>query len=291
MPKQCPNCERNGLHQNSCSKIIHFGSYYRTSDSKRIRRFRCLLCKKSFSNATFDPCFRQKKRHMNELLRRLLASCVSQRGAAKVLVLNRKTVVRKFIFLGAKAEFHLNVRNASLPKAQCIEFDDLETFEHTKLKPLSVTLAVESQTRRILGFSVSQMSAKGHLSKLAKKYGERVDNRSIGRTELFTKIQQFVEPEATIKSDMNPHYENDVRKFFPQGKYNQYKGRRGSTTGQGELKKTKFDPLFSLNHTCAKMRANINRLIRKTWCTTKKPERLYLHLAIFADFHNEELAG
>lgn len=291
MPKQCPNCERNGLHRNSCTKIIHYGSYYRTSDSKRIRRFRCLLCKKSFSNATFDPCFAQKKRHVNELLRRLFASAVSQRRAARVLLLNRKTVVRKFIFLGAKAEFRLNARNASLPKVKTMEFDDLETFEHTKLKPLSVTLAVESQSRRFLGFSVSQMSAKGHLSKLGKKYGRREDQRSEGRAELFTKIQQFVEPDAVIKSDMNPHYENDVRRFFPECKYLQYKGKRGSTTGQGELKKVKFDPLYSLNHTCAKMRADINRLFRKTWCTTKKPERLYLHLAIFADYHNEHLAS
>jgi len=33
------------------------------------------------------------------------------------------------------------------------------------------------------------------------------------------------------------------------------KGRRGSIAGQGELKKIGFDPLFSLNHTCAMLRA------------------------------------
>ena len=35
-----------------------------------------------------------------------------------------------------------------------------------------------------------------------------------------------------------------------------------------------------MNDTLAMFRANINRLIRKTWGTTKDPERLMDHLAI-----------
>ena len=60
-------------------------------------------------------------------------------------------------------------------------------------------------------------------------------------------------------------------------------------TGQGELKKLRFDPLFALNHTCAMLRANINRLFRRTWCTTKKKECLEDHLAVYMDFHNRVL--
>lgn len=41
------------------------------------------------------------------------------------------------------------------PVAKEIEFDDLETLEHTKRKPLLVTLAVEYKTRRILCFCMS----------------------------------------------------------------------------------------------------------------------------------------
>ena len=55
------------------------------------------------------------------------------------------------------------------------------------------------------------------------------------------------------------------------------------------FKKVKFDPLFSLNHTFAMLRANVNRLFRKTWCTTKKPQRLADHLALYALYHNEVL--
>jgi len=188
----------------------------------------------------------------------------------------------------AKAEFH--ERNANFEKSKVIEFDDLETFEHTKCKPISVTLAVEFKTRRILGIEIGSMPASGLLADRArKKYGYRADERRAARRRLFRKIQSQVDPFAEIKSDSNPHYESVVKEFFPYATHKRYLGKRGSVGGQGELKKVKFDPLFSLNHTCAKMRADINRLIRKTWCTTKSQGELYRHLMLFANYHNKNL--
>ena len=181
----------------------------------------------------------------------------------------------------------MRLLNLEKPKSKIIEFDDLETFEHSKCKPLSVTLAVEHKTRRILDFEVSQMPAKGKLVGIAfRKYGPRKDHRFQGRSNLFSRLQKLVVEDAEIKSDENPHYPHTVRTYFPQATHVSFKGQRGSITGQGELKRVRFDPLFSLNHTCAMFRANVNRLFRKTWCTTKKPERLSAHLSIYALYHN-----
>lgn len=240
--------------------------------------------------ATHHPCYRQNKRHKNEPIRRLLCSGVSQREIAKLLNLNRKTVVRKFIFLGIRAAQYLMKSNAKAPQCSIIEFDDMETFEHTKCKPLSISLAVQYKTRRILGFSISEMAVKSSLAQIAlKKYGPRKDKRYLGRSILFKEIKGYVLPKALIKSDQNPHYVNDIKKHFPNCEHKAFKGRRGCVVGQGELKRGGFDPLFSLNHTCAKIRANVNRLFRRTWCTTKKAHRLGYHLAIYAVHHNETL--
>lgn len=170
------------------------------------------------------------------------------------------------------------------------EFDDLETFEHSKLKPLSVTIAVETGSRKILGFRVAQMPAKGLLAKKSlKKYGRIRDERKFARKALFNDIQLLVDPCCHIKSDENPHYKDDVRRFFPNAKHSIYKGRRGCVVGQGELKGGGFDPLFSLNHTYAMFRANVSRLFRRTWNTTKKRQRLALHLSLYVFYHNNFL--
>ena len=223
------------------------------------------------------------------MIRMLLCSGVSQRRIGIILNLSRTTVVRKFLFLAAQAEIGLDSALHRGPMVSAFQFDDMETFEHSKCKPISITLAV-SENRQILGFEVASMPAKGHLTHIAcKKYGPRRDERRQARATLFKRIEKIVEPGALIKSDENPHYPLDVRKHFPKCRHELFKGQRGCIVGQGELKKIGFDPLFSLNHTCAMFRANVNRLFRKTWCTTKKLERLRAHLALYAEFHNQRL--
>ena len=104
--------------------------------------------------------------------------------------------------------------------------------------------------------------------------------------DFFIVWKESLKKNATIKSDEHKNYPEFVHKFFPHGHYQRFKGAKGSIVGQGELKKLKRDPLFMINHTCAMLRANINRLIRKTWCTTKDPGMLQKHLDIYIDFHN-----
>jgi hypothetical protein len=221
---------------------------------------------------------------------KLLSAGVSQRESARITGLNRKTIVRKLLYWQKIAEAKLKASNETQGPYGEVEFDDLETFEHTKCKPLSVTLMVEYKTRRILGFEVARMPAKGLLAKISrKKYGVRKDERPEAREKLFSEIKQHLKENAVIRSDSNPHYLKPVKDHFPRALHQTIKGMRGAITGQGELKKTVFDPLFSLNHTCAMLRANINRLIRKTWCTTKRPDRLAAHLMIYAMSHNQRL--
>lgn len=212
------------------------------------------------------------------------------RETARILKLNRKTVIRKMIHMGERAQLRLEVLNKKRQKSITVEFDDLETFEHTKCKPVSVSLAVEHKSRWILGYEVAQMPAKGLLvAKSLKRYGKRKDERPLARAKLFSRLQKYIWPNALIKSDENPHYLTDMKRFFPRARHQTFKGRKSSLGGQGELKKVGFDPLFSLNHTCAVLRYRTCRLIRKTWNTTKKKERLSLHLALIALHHNLNL--
>ena len=134
------------------------------------------------------------------------------------------------------------------------------------------------------------MPAKGRLAAFArKKYGRRADFRAKGRDKLFERVCHLVDERAIIRSDSNPHYPAAVRKHFPRAHHKTVLGGRAAVVGQGELKKLKFDPIFSLNHSCAMLRAHINRLFRKTWCTTKKPDQLAAHIALYVLSHNQRL--
>lgn len=287
MKTECVYCGSRNLSSSGTRKIKKLSSYFRKSDGQRLSRFWCSSCKKSFSAASLSPKKGHKKRHLRATIVKLLVGGMSQRETARTLGINRKTVVRQFRFSFTQARAEFNQLNQNQVKALEVEFDDLETFEHTKCKPLSVTLMVEYKTRRILGFKVSQMPAKGHLAQISrKKYGPRIDKRAQGRQALFTEVRSLLNPEVLIRSDSNPHYPADVQRHFPQARHETVLGGRGAVTGQGELKKLKWDPIFSLNHTCAMLRANINRLFRKTWCTTKRPDQLEGHILLYALSHN-----
>ena len=295
MKRQCPDNEC--LNKNSSrdsGRIVRKGSFFRRSDGQRIPRFLCRNCSRTFSTATFVAAYRQKKRKLNHPLKILLSSGVSQRRAAIILRVNKKTIVRKFHFLAeqARLEHARWMKQFESKPLSYIQFDDLETIEHTKCKPLSVALAVEPTTRKILDFQVSQMPAKGPLSKISvQKYGARPDLRPFGWNTMFANLKPVTHERARWVSDENPHYPKFLRRHHPLSLHDPKPGARGCIAGQGELKKLVFDPMFSLNHTCAMLRANINRLFRRTWCSTKKRQGLIDHLSIYVRYHNEVLTG
>ena len=162
-----------------------------------------------------------------------------------------------------------------------------QSIEHTKCKPLSVAMVVAKKERKIVGFRVSKMPATGHLANISrKKYGRRPDHRKAEMICLFKELSTFLRPNIDISSDECSFYKGVVTKCFPQANYSQYLGKKGCVAGQGELKKARFDPIFTINHTFAMLRANISRLIRKTWNTTKKIPCLISHLNIYVWMHN-----
>lgn len=273
--------------------VVRYGRFKRRWDKSRIQRYLCRGCRKTFSDSTFSDVYRQHKPFLNPKLFAWFSSAGSQKRAAIYFKCNFKTVSRKFVLLGIEAMKQnelARTERAKSNKFKDIQFDEMESSEHTKLKPLSIPLAVDAVTREILGFEVCKMPAKGHLvEKALKKYGPRVDQRDEAMEKLFQKISPIIDEDAHIISDSKPQYPKHVKKHFPKSNYSQVMSRAGSVAGQGELKKIGKDPLFALNHTAAMIRAHINRMFRKTWNTTKKPLSLYYHLEIYAYYHNNVL--
>jgi hypothetical protein len=232
---------------------------------------------------------------MNLPIEQLIVSGNSERRIAKLLGINRKTVARKILFLALRArrsQERFLARRFKNGIPYPVHFDEMQSFEHTKCKPLAIPLAVVETARIILGVEVGPMPANGHLAEISrKKYGPREDQRSQRLDMVLNGFRRFVGPDTVLISDSNPMYKPKIDKLFPENPYIQHLGGRGCIVGQGELKKKHFDPMFSLNHTAAMIRDNIKRLARKTWCTTKNPNRLRDILSIYVNYHNQVLVA
>lgn len=288
MKRSCPEI--------SCKsdKIVKDGFYFRRNDSRKIQRLKCSVCSKKFSYSTGTLEFAQKKRRVNFLLLKLFCSKVSQRRAAKIVGVNKNTVARKFDYWANKAELENQKFNEKLAKtpAKHIQFDDLITKEKTKLKPLSVTVAVDANRKYILCAEVSQIAAFGYLAKISrKKYGLRKSNHIESLNKAFSSLTKVVGKRALIQSDEHRSYEPIVGEYFPKADYFQYKSEKGCIAGQGELKKVSYDPIFQINHTLAVMRDSISTMVRRSWCCTQDPDRLHGHLQMFMFYYNQYYLG
>lgn len=268
------------------------GRFWRRSDRKWVRRYRCAACRRSFSHSTGTLEYRQQKRHINRLLEQLLCSGVSLRRSARILRVDRSTVARRLGYLSLRASEWQEKYLRSFSPGEEVQFDEMESSEHTKLKPLSIPFLVDKQSRKILAFDVVSMPAKGKLSALSrKKYGPRADHRAKSIEQLLARIKPKLECSRIIRSDDCPRYPAPIKRTLPELHHQRCIGGRGCISGQGELKRKVYDPLFSLNHTAAMLRANVNRLFRRTWCISKKAENLKHHIQIYVRYHNETLTA
>ena len=277
----CPICT------NPSSRVRKKGFFTkRSTAAMRVQRYQCKDCGKSFSDQTGRLSYREKKPHENQRLFRLLASGVSQARAAAILDIHRITVARKMVKLARFARRdHARWSLQETDVAQ-VQFDEMETFIHSKCKPVSIALAVNRGTRSVVHAEAVSMPAKGMLAKISRvRYGPRADHRPHAMRHMMEAIKRTYPDCLQFMSDKKSTYPRYVRDYFPEAKHETTKGQRGCVVGQGELKACTFDPLFTLNHTAAMIRDNLKTMARRTWCTAKRLDRLQDLLDLYVRFH------
>lgn len=289
MEQGCPNKSCKVFHQIIFQ--VKDGHFYRRDDSRKIQRYKCKICQKRYSKSTHTLEFAQKKRRLNQTIKFNLASGMSMRSCAYNLKLARKTIERKFIYLANKARMTQAALLEEWKKNPImdVQFDDLISSIHTKLKPVSISVVVDPNTFKILGARVAEIPAFGKIAEISRrKYGRRYNQHPQVLSNLLFDLKKCISNEASFKTDEHKRYSEIIVKHFPQAKHKKYKGLPASIVGMGELKTKRYDPLFAINHTLACFRGGMNRFFRRTWCTSKSIKHTQDHIDIFIDYYNEK---
>jgi len=296
---KCPN-NKCSNHTNPAQQFYSKKGYYKTKKNKcLVPRYKCKMCGKYFSSNTFKDTYRQRNISVNERIYKLLCSGVTQRRIAKITDVTRDTVVSKFLWL---AQLSKNAHECFLDQLETsyVQFDEMETYEHTKLKPLSIPIAIRAKTGEIISLQTAEMAAKGPTArKSVEKYGQRKDDSYRACIRVIESVRKVAKDKITIACDGKPSYPNIIRSKIPDCNIDQYVNRKlhklPDTTDESlvdaqenkeSVQRKNFDPLFMLNHTCAKLRADLSRLVRRTWSTTKKMSRLQCHLDLYIAYQN-----
>ena len=280
LPMHCPRCLNTRTKKNG---------FYRQKLTRRyIQRYQCLSCKKKFGSSTHSITYKQKKPFINHRIFTDLCSCVSLRRIALNLSISYSTVYSRFLWLSTLAEKAQTQFLNSLSQPSELYLDEMESIEHTKLKPLTIPLIVDEE-QRILGVGVGEIPSKGHLAGISrKKYGPRQDDSRTKMQEILAKLPDRLHPQI-VHSDGKTSYVELIKARWPGCEHQQHPRRATKVKEEPHLKhhKLRYDPMFSINQRCAKLRSDVKRLVRRSWCTTKKPINLYKHLMIYACYNNQ----
>ena len=278
LPKKCanPNCTPK-------LGFIKKGFHYVRCLNQKFRIFQCKTCKRYFTSRTFRADYRHKRMDLNKRIALSIIEGNSLRSISRQEGLTYNNTYKKFLWLKRVVNFH---KKFTLMRAETIQFDELETIEHTKCKPVNVILIV-NENCQILTAKVAEMPAKGRLAEFSrKKYGQRRNQRAEKMQEAFAEVKScLVGPVVEIRSDAHPAYKKFVRQYFPDTSYLQFSARAQKMKYQERMHennhKNKYDPLFYVNHLSGRLRDLIKRLVRRSWCTTKKLENLQLCLDLW----------
>lgn len=317
-PICCPKC---GITGDFSVK----NGYSRTAHNRQYNpNYKCKECEYVFTSKTHRTNKFHKKPEINAQVFKWVCSGVSLAQIARNLKIDKKTIERKIVWLANQAKIahqnRLYDSNSISNHVAHIQLDELETFESSRLKPLSVTIAIDAETGFIFALDVATMNAKGKIAtKSREKYGLRKDTRRqslvkvlntikncrdskdtcpvIGSRLLSQKTRADIEPSASapetakqlgerlplvFSCDSKKTYVPMIKKVFPDAEIHQYllsKQKRGDPK--------KYDPLFTINHLCARLRADIAPLSRKSWTTTKSVEGLQKLLWIYIAWINK----
>jgi transposase-like protein len=274
-----------------------------------VPKYKCRKCKKGFSASTFKDIYRQHKPFLNKQIYQDLCAGKTMRRQAIHLKISRRILAKRLIWLAEKVkgihQYELAHGVFKKNELERFQFDEMETFISSKLKTVSVALAVvriqapelmvkkpkkiDPPKRRyrplIIDIMPAKRRAKGLIAEVSRhKYPTWINEQNQGdRRNALLRILKTVSriaPEyVAIYSDKDTSFVSVVKQVMPLAKHIRIKSRMVDL-------KQEVDPLFFLNHTCARIRADLCRMRRKTWATSKKIENLEAHLWVYLAWNN-----
>lgn len=277
--RNCPNLECASNNGVTKFRYIKKGTYRTKHNRQLVVRYQCSVCKKHFSANTFKYIYRQNKPFLNKEIFKMYCSGMTQRRMAKVLGCNRGTVISKFHWLASLAyKFHQKVLDSGSLDTSFVHFDEMQSFEKTKLLPLAIPLAVKWKTGEIIDAKVARIPCGGANAKVSrKKYGFRADESPEAIKDVMRVVKRVSKEKLIVASDLKNYYPTILKHTIP---WAECKREKGDTTAGRNL-------LSKLNFTCALLRQDLSRLRRKTWITTKKIIALENHLTLYIAYHNK----
>lgn len=257
---------------------------------KMYQRYQCKACGTTFSSRTLNWTGDFKKPELVRTIFQLYTSGCSIRRLAIDLKTTKATVSRTIKLLAEKCKtYHQEYVANGFIDTDLVFFDEMESFEHSKALPVSIGLAVDINTRKIIDARVAEIKCKGKLkNNILKKqallpphYFTRQNHSPKMRQEVMDEVKKCLKPGGKIITDDKRAYLSLIRSTFNNTVLHIHVASRVSMKHHPEP-----TALGRFNSVCANIRAYMSRMGRRTLITSKKKEMLQAHLYLYIARYN-----
>jgi transposase-like protein len=220
-----PHCPNDKCHFHSALRVEwrykRIGYHWSHCQRKRIPRFLCLSCRRSFSTQTFATSYWLKRPDILPQLLTKTVGCMANRQIARDLRVAPSTVDGQLARLGRHCLLYhtLQMRDAR-PVSNAV-IDGLVTFEHSQYWPFHHHLAVEDGSDLIVYFTDSEVRRSGSMTPAQKCKRERLEQQ-YGRPDpqaVLKDVTHLLEVvagsqrELTVMSDEHKAYPRAIRQL------------------------------------------------------------------------------
>ncbi len=222
VPPHCPNVKcpfHKGLRQGWHFKRI--GYHWSHCQRKRIPRFLCLCCRRSFSTQTFSTSYWLKRPDVLGQLVMKTVGCMANRQIARELRVAPSTVDRQLARLGRHCLLYHTLQMQAARPASTVAIDGFVTFEHSQFWPFHHHPAVEPESDFFVYFTDSEVRRSGTMTEAQKRKRERLEQQ-FGRPDpkaVLKDVTHLLEVVAggqkrlTVLSDEHQAYPRAIRQL------------------------------------------------------------------------------
>jgi transposase-like protein len=137
------------------------GTHLRLFDHRRIQRYRCHHCQRSFSSQTFSTTYWLKRPDLLLPILHALKACSGFRQIARSQAVAPTTIERQAARLGRHMLlFHEHRRPRGVPTEPLV-FDGFESFELSQYWPCHLNTVVGAQSHFVYATTVAELRRKG----------------------------------------------------------------------------------------------------------------------------------
>ena len=289
-PPRCPYLRCSQHYQPGPQFFCHYGFYRPKCRPQPVPRFRCRVCRRTFSRQTFRMDYRDHRPDLNAKLFQSLASGLGLRQSSRNLQLSLRCTELKFRKIARHLRrLNLNLR-APLPESSSFQLDEFETYEARRnTRPLSLPVLIETKSRFLVWAESATIRPRGRMTPARHqamlddelRFGRRRDQSRECLRRTFRRAADLVRGKnfVVLESDKKTAYVGLAIEAFGRARLVH---RRTSS----RLARTVANPLFPINHTEAMARDLTGRLRRDSWLVSKKRRYLDLGMQVFLAYRN-----